>query len=42
MAFGRPEGHGPMGVDRNVPSYEDYAEAITTALAMVHLLRRIK
>lgn len=32
MAFGRPEGHGPLGIDRDVPSYDDYAEVITSAL----------
>jgi diaminopimelate decarboxylase len=29
MAFGRPEGHGPLGLDRNVPTYEEYAEVIS-------------
>jgi diaminopimelate decarboxylase len=28
MAFGRPEGHGPLARDRDVPSYDDYADAI--------------
>ena len=32
MAFGRPEGHGPMGADRGSPTYEEYADAITGAL----------
>jgi diaminopimelate decarboxylase len=32
MAFGRPEGHGPSGIDRDVPSYDDYAEVITGSL----------
>jgi diaminopimelate decarboxylase len=31
MAFGRPEGHGPMAKDRGEYSYEDYADAITGA-----------
>ncbi len=32
MAFGRPEGHGPGGNDRNAPSYDEYAEVITSNL----------
>jgi diaminopimelate decarboxylase len=32
MAFGRPEGHGPLGRDRAVPSYEEYAEDIIATL----------
>jgi diaminopimelate decarboxylase len=31
MAFGRPEGHGPLGRDVDVPDYDAYAEAITSA-----------
>jgi diaminopimelate decarboxylase len=30
MAWGRPEGHGPMGMDRGSPTVEEYAEVITT------------
>jgi diaminopimelate decarboxylase len=30
MTFGRPEGHGPLGVDRGKPTYEEYAEVITS------------
>ncbi|MBM4408276.1 MAG: hypothetical protein FJ038_06705 [Chloroflexi bacterium] len=32
MAYGRPEGHGPFGNDRGRPTYEEYADAITTSL----------
>lgn len=32
MAFGRSEGHGPIGRDRDVPSYDQYAEDIVAAL----------
>jgi diaminopimelate decarboxylase len=32
MAWGRPEGHGPSGHDRDAPSYEEYAEVITSNL----------
>lgn len=32
MAWGRPEGHGPSGNDRNAPSYDGYAEVITSNL----------
>jgi diaminopimelate decarboxylase len=33
FAFGRPEGHGPHGADdADTPTYEEYAEAITTAI----------
>lgn len=32
MAFGRLEGHGPMARDVDVPDYDAYAEAITSAL----------
>jgi diaminopimelate decarboxylase len=31
MAWGRPEGHGPLAHDVNVPDYHAYAEAITSA-----------
>ena len=33
MAFGRAEGHGPLGHDRGLPTCEDYAETITAAFA---------
>lgn len=32
MAFGRSEGHGPLGRDRDVPSYEEYAEDMVATL----------
>jgi diaminopimelate decarboxylase len=32
MAFGRAEGHGPLGQDRQVPSFDEYAEVITASL----------
>jgi diaminopimelate decarboxylase len=32
LPFGRSEGHGPLGQDRGVPSYDEYAEDVTTAL----------
>ena len=30
MAWGRPEGHGPLGLDRGSPTVDEYAEVITT------------
>ena len=30
MAWGRPDGHGPLGMDRGSPTIEEYAEVITT------------
>ena len=33
MAFGRAEGHGPLGRDRGSPTYDEYAEVITSSLA---------